>query len=184
MGKIILITGPSGSGKSTLAKIFEDKCGIKEIVSHTTRSPREHEIDGVHYHFVSQEEFKATPMVETVEYDGNHYGTSVKNIEEALASDKPCCIVAEYEGCRKLKEFCGRENVYQVFIYCLQPTLNKRMSDRGDSKEKIKRRLGLYERDMQGLRESDYRILNHGMITTLEAAAKLITKKVNGRNYL
>ena len=69
--------------------------------------------------------------------------------------------------------------MYQVFIYCLQPTLNKRMSDRGDSKEKIKRRLGLYERDMQGLRESDYRILNHGMMTTLEVAARLIANKVS-----
>ena len=179
MNKIILITGPSGSGKSTLARIFEEKCGIKEIVSHTTRLPREHEITGVHYHFVTPEEFEATPMIESVEYDGNHYGTSVKGIEEALSSDKPCCIVADYDRCRKLKEFCGRENVYQVFIYCLQPTLNKRMTDRGDSKEKIKRRLGLYEQDMQGLRESDYRILNHGMITTLEAATRLIANKVS-----
>ena len=179
MGKIILITGPSGSGKSTLARIFEEKCGVKEIVSYTTRSPRDNEIDGVHYHFVSEEKFKMTLMVETIKYDGNFYGTSVKGIEEALSSDKACCIVADYEGCRKLKEFCGKDNVYQVFIYAELPVLKKRMLDRGDSKEKRKRRLELYNRDMQALKESDYRILNHGMLSTIETTARLIVKKVS-----
>lgn len=178
MGKIILITGPSGSGKSTLAKILEEKHGIKEVISHTTRSPRSNEVDGVNYHFVSLEEFKNIPMVETVEYDGNFYGTSVKGIQEELSSDKPCCIVAELEGCRKLKQFCGQENVYQVFIYCNKGVLKKRMSNRGDSREKIKNRLVLYERDMQGKDESDYCILNHGPKTVLESVANLITEKV------
>ena len=179
MGNIILITGPSGSGKSTLARIFEEKYGVKEIVSHATRQPRFNEVNGINYHFVTREEFENTPMVETVEYDGNFYGTSVKDIEEALSSDKPCCVVAELEGCRKLKEFCGKDNVYQVFIYADLPVLKKRMLNRGDSKEESKRRLELYERDMQPLKESDYRILNHGMTSTLETATRLIAKKVS-----
>ena len=182
MGKIILITGPSGSGKSTLARIFEDKCGVKEIVSHTTRQPRVNEVDGINYHFVSHEEFENIPMVESVEYDGNLYGTSVKGIEDALTSEQPCCIVAEYEGCRKLTEFCGKANVYQVFIYAAVPMLKKRMLDRGDSKEESKRRLELYNRDMQALKESDYRILNHGMTSTLETAARLIASRMTKSN--
>lgn len=169
MGKIILITGPNESGKSTLAKILEEKHGIKEVISHTTRAPRSGEVDGVNYHFVSHKKFKKIPMVEAVEYDGNFYGTFVKGIQEALSSDKPCCIVAELEGCRKLKQFCGEENMYQVFIYCNKGVLKKRMSNRGDSREKIKNRLVLYERDMQEKYESDYCILNHGPMIVFEA---------------
>mgnify|MGYP002762816518 CR=1 FL=1 len=78
-GLLFVISGPAGSGKSTINKKLVDSGNFEFSVSATPRKPRAGEIDGVHYHFISLEEFEkkitAGEMLEHAEYVGNLYGT-------------------------------------------------------------------------------------------------------------
>ena len=57
-GKLIIVSGPSGSGKSTVTKIVKDRLNIPLSISATTRKPREGEVEGIDYYFLSEDEFK------------------------------------------------------------------------------------------------------------------------------
>ena len=87
----LVLVGPSGAGKSTLVKYLQQKCGdsFAFSVSSTTRKPREGEVNGVHYHFVSKEDFladvEAGMFLEHQEVHGNYYGTHRRQVEEASA---------------------------------------------------------------------------------------------------
>lgn len=99
----IVISGPSGAGKSTILKrLFEeypDKFGFS--VSHTTRSPRAGEQDGREYNFVTKEEFldlvEKKGFVEHAQFGGNHYGTSIKAVEDIAEKGRICILDIEME---------------------------------------------------------------------------------------
>jgi guanylate kinase len=99
----IVISGPSGAGKSTILKrLFEeypDKFGFS--VSHTTRGPRGAEQNGTEYYFVTKEEFldlvDRKGFVEHAQFGGNHYGTSIKAIEDIAKQGKICILDIEME---------------------------------------------------------------------------------------
>jgi GTPase SAR1 family protein len=99
----IVISGPSGAGKSTILKrLFEefpDKFGFS--VSHTTRSPRAGEKDGVEYNFVSKEEFQQLVddkgFIEHAQFGGNCYGTSIKAVETIAEKGRICILDIEME---------------------------------------------------------------------------------------
>ena len=85
-GLLLVLSGPSGVGKGTVLKsVFDTDDNLSYSVSLTTRSPRENEIDGVHYRFVSKDEFLSNiengSMLEYTEYCGNFYGTSANYVE-------------------------------------------------------------------------------------------------------
>lgn len=99
----IVISGPSGAGKSTILKRlfdeFPDNFGFS--VSHTTRGPRAGEEDGRHYHFVTKDEFlnliENKGFIEHAQFGGNHYGTSIKAVEDIAAKGRTCILDIEME---------------------------------------------------------------------------------------
>lgn len=99
----IVISGPSGAGKSTILKrLFEefpDKFGFS--ISHTTRSPRASEKHGREYHFVTKEEFldlvDQNGFIEHAQFGGNHYGTSIKAVEDIAEQGRICILDIEME---------------------------------------------------------------------------------------
>lgn len=99
----IVISGPSGSGKSTmLTRLFEEypsRFGFS--VSHTTRAPRVGEQDGREYHFVTKEQFldlvEKKGFVEHAQFGGNHYGTSIKAVEDIAEKGRTCILDIEME---------------------------------------------------------------------------------------
>lgn len=99
----IVISGPSGAGKSTILKRlfdeFPDKFGFS--ISHTTRSPRAGEENGREYHFVTKEEFldlvDKKGFVEHAQFGGNHYGTSIKAIQDIAEKGRICILDIEME---------------------------------------------------------------------------------------
>jgi ATPase subunit of ABC transporter with duplicated ATPase domains len=103
--RAIVISGPSGTGKSTILKrLFDeypDKFGFS--ISHTTRGPRAGEQDGREYYFVKKEEFlelvENKGFIEHAQFGDNHYGTSIKAVNDIAEKGRMCILDIEMEVC-------------------------------------------------------------------------------------
>lgn len=123
----LVICGPSGSGKSTLLKRlmdeFPDTFGFS--VSHTTRKPRPGEEHGVHYFYVSREELqrgiKAGEFLETAEFSGNLYGTSIAAVEQVQAKGKVCVLDIEIEGVKQIKN----SHLDGLYVFIEPPSIDE-----------------------------------------------------------
>lgn len=131
----IIIVGGSGSGKSTLesnlVKMAPEQ--FHKVLSVTTRAMRDGEAEGVTYNYVTKEEFKQIPMVESVEFGGNFYGIP----EREFQTDKDTICVVEPHGAQQIIEYI--DNPY-LLIY-MGPPNAEMMRLRGDSEEMIQKRL-------------------------------------------
>lgn len=108
-GVLMVISGPAGSGKGTAVKLLFDI--VPELtlsVSATTRSPRPGEVDGVHYFFISKEEFReklaAGEILEHTEYCGNYYGTPEKAVRDTLSRGRDVILEIEVDGASQIKK--------------------------------------------------------------------------------
>jgi guanylate kinase len=177
-GAILVLSGPSGAGKSSLLnEVIGDIGECYFSISTTTRPIREGEIDGVHYHFVDEAEFKKDIEEELfLEYafvHGNYYGTSIKPVKEALKDGKLVIFDIDVQGNATIINRLG-DITTSVFIS--PPTLSelkKRLEARStDSQEVIDRRIDMAKREIQRISEYDFLIVNDDFS---EAAATLKT---------
>ncbi|MGE4396853.1 MAG: guanylate kinase [Sulfurimonas sp.] len=177
-GAILVLSGPSGAGKSSLLnEVIGDIGECYFSISTTTRPMREGEIDGVHYHFVDEAEFKKDIEEELfLEYafvHGNYYGTSIKPVKEALKDGKLVIFDIDVQGNATIINRLG-DITTSVFIS--PPTLSelkKRLEARStDSQEVIDRRIDMAKREIQRISEYDFLIVNDDFA---EAAATLKT---------
>jgi len=177
-GAILVLSGPSGAGKSSLLnEVIGDIGECYFSISTTTRPMREGEIDGVHYHFVDEAEFKKDIEDELfLEYafvHGNYYGTSIKPVKEALRDGKLVIFDIDVQGNATIINRLG-DITTSVFIS--PPTLSelkKRLEARStDSQEVIDRRIDMAKREIQRISEYDFLIVNDDFS---EAAATLKT---------
>jgi len=164
-GTLFVFSAPSGAGKSSLAKaLMELEPSLATSVSHTTRAPRPGEEDGVHYHFVSQEQFRQ--MVDNDEFlehatvFDNSYGTSQQAVQSLLDQEKNVILDIDWQGARAIKGKMDR--VKTIFI--LPPSLEElenRLNSRGqDSAEVIARRMRDAQSEMSHYHEFDYIVVN------------------------
>ena len=119
MSKVFVITGPSGVGKGTLiTKLLDRVPGLELSVSATTREPRDGEVDGRDYHFLSREEFDervdADDFLEFATYSGNRYGTLRSEVRRRLDEGASVVLEIEVQGARQVRA-AMRESI-QVFI--------------------------------------------------------------------
>lgn len=175
-GAILVLSGPSGAGKSSLInKIFDDIGSTYFSISTTTRAKREGEMDGVHYHFVSQEEFKREIDEELfLEYalvHGNYYGTSLGPVKKALKEGKLVIFDIDVQGHDAVQ---NRLADITTSVFITTPTLEelkKRLLNRStDSAEIIAKRLDMATREVQRISEYDFLIVNDD----LDAAAEVL----------
>lgn len=135
---MIILVGASASGKTEVAKRLGCLFGMKKVVTHTTRPPRPNEVDGVDYHFVSEEEFKKLKdegaFAETTLYNGYHYGTSKKEI----ADDR--VLIVDPAGLKHFKSLKDRR-IVSFFIDVSRRTRRQRMIARGDDPELANQRI-------------------------------------------
>lgn len=166
-GRLIVVTGPSGVGKTTLLKrlLNEYKDRIVFSVSHTTRSMRNGEINGVDYFFESEEEFKKRiENDEFLEYaivHNNYYGTSKKQVMDVINSGKDCLLDIDVQGAMNLMS----KGIDAIYIFIAPPsleTLKERLVKRAtDSKEVIERRLKNAEKELSFQNKYQYIIVNN-----------------------
>ncbi|MDD2448730.1 MAG: guanylate kinase [Sulfurimonas sp.] len=165
-GVVLVLSGPSGAGKSSLINaIINDIGDYYFSISTTTRPMRKGEEEGVHYYFVSKEEFQKDIeqdlFLEYALVHGNYYGTSLKPVKEALSQGKLVIFDIDVQGNTAIKNRLG-DITTSVFI--TPPSLSelkKRLVDRStDSDEVIENRIKMAKREIQRTSEYDFVVIN------------------------
>lgn len=164
-GKLYIISAPSGTGKTTVInKVMEMKDDIFFSVSVTTRAMRPGEVNGVHYHFISDEEYDRLvaedALLEHAEFAGNRYGTPAAPILEHTAKGETALLDIDLQGFRQVKEKMPEA----VSIFIVPPSLEeleRRLRGRGtDTEEKIQQRLKIAETELKSVSEYDHVVVN------------------------
>ncbi len=171
-GILTVVSAPSGCGKGTiLAEILKsDK--FHYSVSATTRQPREGEIDGVHYHFVTVEDFEnyinEDAMLEYAKYCDNYYGTMKKEVDSNLEKGKNVILEIEVQGAMQIKKI--RPDA--VFVFIAPPSvkeLKRRLEKRGtESAEVIAKRVAEATNELSYASQYDYIIVNDALEDAVE----------------
>ena len=174
-GNLIVISGPSGAGKGTICKaLLEREDNLYISVSATTRSPREGEVDGVNYYFLTQEEFKKkvdnNEFLEWAEVHGNYYGTPKFNVEEMINEGKNIILEIDVQGALNVKKNCEDG----VFIFILPPSmeeLKRRIIARGsETPESLIKRFKTAYEEINYISKYNYAVVNDD----LEEAVKKV----------
>lgn len=170
---LFVVSGPSGVGKSTLVQaVLNRDEALKRAITHTSREPRGSEINGVHYHFVSESEFlemKARDeFLESVHIFGNYYGTSRRAVEKNLEEGIDTVLVIDWQGAQNVRRIF--DNVTSVFI--LPPSiaaLHRRLEERASVENDFDASRTLTAREeMSHCSEYDYVLENALFDTTVE----------------
>ncbi|MFM8783032.1 MAG: guanylate kinase [Actinomycetota bacterium] len=180
-GQLLVLSGPGGVGKSTIVNELKRYPDFFFSVSATTRSPRNGEIDGEAYHFVSEVEFermiKDGEFLEWANFAGHKYGTPALPVEAALASGKNALLEIEIEGARQIR----RSRPEALLIFLKPPSfeeLEERIRGRKtDSEERIQARLSLAREEMAAAPEFDHVVVNHRVEEVVAALVSLAARK-------
>jgi guanylate kinase len=184
-GLMLVLSSPSGAGKSTIARnLLENDPGLELSVSVTTRPRRASEIDGVHYHFVSQRDFDrlrdTDALLEWAEVHGNCYGTPREAAEQAMSEGRDMLFDIDWQGATQLGEKMPTDI---VSIFILPPSMSElksRLQRRAeDSAETIEKRLANAREEIAHWQEYDYVVINddldraYGAVRAIVAAERL-----------
>lgn len=164
-GRLIVVSGPSGAGKSTLIREALDV--VPELaysVSATTRKPREGEVHGRDYVFLSREEFeksiKAGRFLEWAEYSGNLYGTPEGKVEEFLEKGLSMILEIELQGARIVRQ--KRPDAVMVFVRApsLEETRQRLEGRATEDSEALEKRMTTALKEVEARAEFDHEVVN------------------------
>ena len=164
-GKTFIICGPSGVGKGTVvARLLASNPNLYFSVSATTRQPRHGEVDGVHYHFLSREQFQQwiaeNAFLEHAEFVGNYYGTPKKYVDAAMDQGRDVILDIEIQGAEQVHQ----QRPEAVRIYVAPPSwaeLERRLIGRGtEDMEKVRSRLERGKQEFAAASSFDYFVIN------------------------
>lgn len=178
MGTLIIISAPSGGGKTSLVNaIVAADPGVRVSVSHTTRAPRQGEIEGKNYFFVSEQTFQQCQdqrvFLESAKVFNHWYGTSKQWVEAQLHAGFDVILEIDWQGARRIKE-----QMECISIFILPPSreiLFSRLQNRQqDSAQVIAQRMALASQEISHYPEYDYVVINNVFATALEDLLTII----------
>lgn len=178
-GILTVISGFSGAGKGTLVRRLMDTYDNYSLsISMTTRSPREGEVDGVHYFFIDRAQFEKNisdgKMLEYAEYVGNYYGTPREYVEEQLAAGKDVILEIEYMGAMQIKKMMPEA----LLLFVTPPSaaeLERRLVGRGtETAEIIAKRMKRAIEEADIVDKYEYILLNDDLDTCVRETHEII----------
>ena len=179
---MVILSSPSGVGKTTLTKKLQQKySSFKISVSHTTRTPRSNEVDGVDYFFVSNEKFeqliKQDEFYEHAKIFENYYGTSKKFVDETI-KENDILFDIDWQGTKQLSRF---KNLNLIKIYLITNDKNeikRRLITRNqNSNEEIEKRFKSFDEDIKHWKDYDYVIINKNLDICFKQIEDIISSK-------
>ena len=185
-GIIVVLSSPSGAGKTTLVKKISKEKNFSISVSHTTRKPRSYEIDGTHYFFVSNNEFKKLinnkKFLEYAKVFKNYYGSSKDIVIEKLNKGENVIFDIDWQGTEQIKNKNLKYKIITVFI--LPPSrdeLFKRLLNRDNNDKKIaKERMQQFKEDVLHWNDYDFVVINDNLQKCFDQIVEFINKKNKG----
>ena len=182
-GKVIVVSAPSGCGKSTIINSILDagELPLRFSVSATNRRPRPGEVDGVHYHFLTTEQFRDAiadkAFVEWEEvYPGRFYGTLRSEIERIIDRGGNVLLDIEVKGGLNVKDLYGNRAMTVFFLPPSIDELRRRLVSRGtDAPDVVDERVNKAEYEISFAPRFDHRIVNDDLDSAIEKTAELIS---------
>ena len=186
---MVILSSPSGVGKTTLTKKIQQKYqSFKISVSHTTRSPRSNEVDGVDYNFVNMEKFeeliKKGEFYEYAKIFGNYYGTFKKYVDEAIKKNDLIFDI-DWQGTNQLSKFRNLKLI-KIYLITNKDELKRRLINRNQNTEdEITKRFNAFDEDIKRWKDYDYIIINENLETCFRQIENIIknTKLHNPINF-
>ena len=173
-GQLIVVSGPSGVGKGTvLGAYLAGRENVAYSVSATTRAPRPGEQDGVHYFFLSREEFESTAqnagLLGFERYNGNYYGTPKAPVEQKRAQGIDVILEIEVQGALQVKKACPDA----LMIFVAPPgfdELQSRLTGRHtEDEETVQKRLAIARQELKQAYHYDYVVVNDTVSQAVDA---------------
>lgn len=181
LGSMFIFAAPSGGGKSSvIKKVLGHLDDIQLSVSVTTRQPRDGEVEGKDYYFISEEQFKKLikdkQLYEYVDSDfGPKYGTPKAPVEELLKQGKDVILDLDYPGVQSLKAIAGDRVKAIALLPPSMRVLKERLVNRGtDADEVIERRMSMAEKRIRESQFYDYVIMNNDLDKAADEAISII----------
>jgi len=190
-GIIAILSSPSGAGKTSLVKEISSKNNFSISVSHTTRKPRSNEINGIHYYFISQEEFKEliskNKFLEYAKVFNNYYGSSEDIVIKKLNKGQSVIFDIDWQGTEQIKQKKLKYKIITIFI--LPPSreelfnrlLNRDLSDEKNAMKRMKQ----FDKDVLHWKNYDLVVINDNFNKCYDKIIKYINKGTNdnSENY-
>ena len=180
-GRLFVISAPSGTGKTTISNRLRESELVRVSVSHTTRTPRDGEQDGLQYFFISRRKFKQMhgngDFLESAEVHGNYYGTGAQWVRTQLGARINILLEIDVQGAKQIK----RAKPDAVLIFIRPPSLEaleERIKKRGkDTPEIITRRLAAAESEIAQAKDYDHVIINDNLERAIDNIRAIITQE-------
>ena len=177
-GQLIVISGPSGAGKGTVCKALLERNDFWISVSATTRSPRNCEIDGVNYYFITKDKFlekiECEDFLEYAEVYGNYYGTPKSEVLKVLDAGRDVILEIDIQGALKVKKAYPEG----LFIFILPPSmaeLKNRITNRGsETPESLMTRVSSAHKEISFVSKYDYAVVNDTVDDACEKIQSII----------
>jgi len=181
-GSLIIISAPSGAGKTTIVnRLLRNVSGLRRSISYTTRKPREGEIDGKDYFFLSQSEFlnkkRRGFFLEWANVFGKFYGTGESWCVEQIEKGYCVILTIDVQGMRKIERKL-RKKIRLISIFIMPPSLSvlkERLTRRKtDSPAEIEKRLLISAKEMKARSEYDFTVVNHNVRDSVKRIKKIL----------
>lgn len=179
MGNLYVISGSSGVGKGTVIKEFLRKHPeFKLSVSCTTRAPRDGEVDGVNYFFLSKDEFQKRinngDFLEWAEFSGNMYGTGKDYVEKTLNAGHDLILEIDTKGALNVKSIMPEAKLIFILPPSMEELESRLRGRKTESEEAIQKRLASTKLEIENSKNFDYKIVNDSIEQALNDLEKIL----------